>query len=117
MLTYAVSIAVGAAIVACTRWHPKRPVLIKLSWSLFIGVVVQAVIGGISVKTHLPRFGGPLHRVVPRGQIAVWHALWVRGGERDEPLRPAVQPSLRTLGFGLTGAVGALIIVGTLVTG
>jgi cytochrome c oxidase assembly protein subunit 15 len=117
MLTYAVSIAVGAAIVACTRWHPKRPVLIKLSWSLFVGVVVQAVIGGISVKTDLAPIWVALHLVVSMGLIAVSYTLWVRSGESDEPLRPAVQPYLRTLGFGLTGAVGALIIVGTLVTG
>jgi cytochrome c oxidase assembly protein subunit 15 len=118
MLTFAVSVAVGAAIIACMRWHPRRAVLIKLSWTLFAGVVVQAVIGGISVRTHLAPIWVSLHMLVSLGMVALSYVLWVRSREPDdsEPT-PTVQPILRQLGYVLTVGVGALLIAGTIVTG
>jgi cytochrome c oxidase assembly protein subunit 15 len=118
MLTSAVSIAVGAAIIACMRRQPRRPVLVKLSWALFFGVVVQAIIGGISVRTHLAPIWVAIHLVVSMAMVAASFILWVRSGEPGDSVpTPTVQPYLRTLGYVLTGAVGALLIAGTIVTG
>ena len=118
MLTFAVSVAVGAAIIACMRWHPRRAVLNKLSWTLFVGVVVQAVIGGISVRTHLAPIWVSLHMLVSLGMVALSYVLWVRSREpHDADPTPTVQPILRTLGYVLTAGVGALLIAGTIVTG
>ncbi|MEY9909578.1 cytochrome c oxidase assembly protein subunit 15 [Catenulispora sp. MAP12-49] len=118
MLTFAVSVAVGAAIIACMRWHPRRAVLNKLSWTLFVGVVVQAVIGGISVRTHLAPIWVSLHMLVSMGMVALSYVLWVRSREpHDAAPTPTVQPVLRTLGYVLTASVGALLIAGTIVTG
>jgi cytochrome c oxidase assembly protein subunit 15 len=118
MLTFAVSVAVGAAIIACMRWHPRRAVLNKLAWTLFLGVVVQAVIGGISVRTHLAPIWVSLHMLVSLGMVALSYVLWVRSREAhdDEPT-PTVQPLLRQLGYVLTAAVAALLVAGTIVTG
>jgi len=118
MLTFAVSVAVGAAIIACMRWHPRRAVLNKLSWTLFVGVVVQAVIGGISVRTHLAPIWVSLHMLVSLGMVALSYVLWVRSREpNDAAPTPTVQPILRQLGYVLTAGVGALLIAGTIVTG
>ena len=118
MLTPGVSIAVGAALLACLRFHPRRATLTKFSWWLFIGVVVQAIIGGISVRTHLAPIWVALHMVVSLGMVAVSYALWVRSGEpNDTEPTPTVQPFLRQLGYVLTGVMGALLIAGTIVTG
>ena len=118
MLTFAVSVAVGAAIIACLRWHPRRAVLNKLSWTLFVGVVVQAVIGGISVRTHLAPIWVSLHMLVSLGMVALSYVLWVRSREpNDNAPVPTVQPILRQLGYVLTIGVGALLIAGTIVTG
>ncbi|WP_194925694.1 COX15/CtaA family protein [Catenulispora pinisilvae] len=118
MLTFAVSVAVGAAIIACLRWHPRRAVLNKLSWTLFVGVVVQAVIGGISVRTHLAPIWVSLHMLVSLGMVALSYVLWVRSREpNDNDPTPTVQPILRRLGYVLTAGVGALLIAGTIVTG
>jgi cytochrome c oxidase assembly protein subunit 15 len=118
MLTFAVSVAVGAAIIACMRWHPRRAVLTKLSWTLFVGVVVQAVIGGISVRTHLAPIWVSLHMLVSLGMVALSYVLWVRSREpNDDEPTPTVQPVLRQLGYVLTVGVGALLIAGTIVTG
>lgn len=118
MLTFAVSVAVGAAIIACMRLHPRRAVLNTLSWTLFAGVVAQAVIGGISVRTHLAPIWVSLHMLVSLGMVALSYVLWVRSREpHDGDPTPTVQPILRTLGYLLTAGVGALLIAGTIVTG
>ncbi|NUP51317.1 MAG: heme A synthase [Catenulispora sp.] len=118
MLTFAVSVAVGAAIVACMRWHPRRSSLIKLSWSLFFGVVAQAVIGGISVRTHLAPIWVAVHMLVSMGMVAVAYVLWTRSREsNDAPAVLTVQPFLRQLGYLLTAGVAALLAAGTVVTG
>jgi cytochrome c oxidase assembly protein subunit 15 len=118
MLTFAVSVAVGAAIVACMRWHPRRAVLVKLSWSLFFGVVAQAVIGGISVRTHLAPIWVAVHMLVSMGMVAIAYVLWTRSREpNDAPPTLTVAPVLRQLGYVLTIGVAALLAAGTIVTG
>lgn len=118
MLIFAVSVAVGAAIVACMRWHPRRAVLVKLSWSLFFGVVAQAVIGGVSVRTHLAPIWVAIHMLVSMAMVAAAFVLWVRSREPDDtPPTPTVAPILRRLGSVLTAGVGALLVAGTIVTG
>ncbi|MFD0637035.1 heme A synthase [Catenulispora yoronensis] len=118
MLTPGVSIAVGAALVACLRWHPRRSALIKLSWLLFAGVVVQAVIGGISVRTHLAPIWVAVHMLVSLAMVALSYVLWTRSHEPgDAAPTPTVQPILRQLGYVLTAGVAALLAAGTVVTG
>jgi heme a synthase len=117
MLTYAVCAAVGVAIVATMRQRPRRPILVKLSWTLFFGVVVQAVIGGISVRTGLSPIWVAIHFSVSTGMIAIAMVLWIRSREGDGPVEPLVRPELARLTRLLVGAVAAVIVVGTLVTG
>jgi cytochrome c oxidase assembly protein subunit 15 len=118
MLTFAVTVCVGAAIIACLRWRPRRPLLMKLSWILFFGVVAQAVIGGISVRTHLAPIWVAIHMVVSLGMVAISYVLWARSREPHAgTASPTVQPYLRQLGYVLTGVVGLLLIAGTVVTG
>jgi heme a synthase len=117
MLTYAVTAAVGAAIIATVRQRPKRRVLTRLSWLLFWGVVVQAIIGGISVRTHLAPIWVAVHFSVSTGMIGIAYVLWIRSREGDGPLSMLVRRELRWLGMLLVGAVGAVVVVGTLVTG
>lgn len=117
-LTFVVSIVVGLAVVACVCFHPRRATLVKLSGWLFGGVVAQAIIGGISVRTHLAPIWVSLHMVVSLGMVALSYVLWVRSREpHDAAPTPTVQPVLRTLGYVLTAGVGALLIAGTIVTG
>jgi cytochrome c oxidase assembly protein subunit 15 len=117
-LTFVVSAVVGLAVVACLRYQPHRAVLSKLAWWLFGGVVAQAVIGGISVRTHLAPTWVSLHMVVSLGMVSLSYVLWVRSREPgDDKPTPTVQPILRQLGYVLTAGVGALLIAGTIVTG
>ena len=117
MLTYAVTAAVGAAILATMFQRPRRRVLVKLSWTLFFGVVAQAVIGGISVLTKLAPGWVALHFCVSTGMIGVSYVLWHRSREGDGPVELLTRRELLWLGRLLVGATGAVIVVGTLVTG
>ena len=117
MLTYAVTAAVGAAILAAMFQRPRRPVLVKLSWALFFGVVLQAVIGGITVLTKLAPEWVAIHMCVSMGMIAVSYVLWIRSREGDGPVEAVTRRELLWLARVLVGATGAVIAVGTLVTG
>ncbi|WP_211244485.1 COX15/CtaA family protein [Actinospica robiniae] len=117
MLTYAVSAGVGLSILAAMFQKPRRPVLVKLSWALFLGVVLQAVIGGITVLTKLAPEWVAVHMCVSMGMIAVSFLLWHRSREGDGPVRLLTRRELLWLGRLLVVATGAVVAVGTLVTG
>ncbi len=117
MLTYAVTAGVGVSILASMFQKPRRPVLVKLSWGLFFGVVLQAVIGGITVLTKLAPEWVAVHMCVSMGMIAVSFVLWHRSREGDGPVRLLTRPELLWLGRLLVIATGAVVAVGTLVTG
>jgi cytochrome c oxidase assembly protein subunit 15 len=117
LLTYAVTAAVAAAIIATMRQRPRRPALVKLSWALFFGVVAQAIIGGISVRTQLAPGWVAFHFCFSIGMIAISWLLWVRSREGDAPAKPLLRRELIWLARTLVGAAGAVVVVGTLVTG
>ena len=117
MLTYAVCAAIGAAIVAAMLQRPRRPILVKLSWLLFFGVVLQAVIGGITVLTKLAPEWVAAHMCLSMGMIAVSYVLWQRSREGDGPVELLARREILWLGRVLVIATAAVIAVGTLVTG
>lgn len=117
LLTYAVTAAVAAAIVATMRQRPRRPILVRLSWALFFGVVAQAVIGGISVRTQLAPGWVAFHFSFSIGMIAVSWLLWTRSREGDAAPELLVRRELVWLARTLVTAAGAVVVVGTLVTG
>jgi cytochrome c oxidase assembly protein subunit 15 len=117
LLTYAVTAAVGVAILAALFQRPRRPILVKLSWALFFGVVAQAVIGGISVLTKLAPEWVAVHMCVSIGMIAISYVLWHRSREGDGPMELLTRRELLWLGRLLVAATGCVIAIGTLVTG
>jgi cytochrome c oxidase assembly protein subunit 15 len=117
MLTYAVTAGVGAAILAAMFQRPRRPILVKLSWLLFVGVVLQAVVGGITVLTKLAPEWVAAHMCVSMGMIAVSYVLWIRSREGDGPVELLTKREIFWLARVLVTATAAVIAVGTLVTG
>ncbi len=97
--------------------RPRRPILVKLSWLLFIGVVLQAVVGGITVLTKLAPEWVAAHMCVSMAMIGVSFVLWHRSREGDGAVRLLTRRELLWLARVLVGATAAVIAVGTLVTG
>ncbi|HWC79453.1 MAG TPA: COX15/CtaA family protein [Pseudonocardiaceae bacterium] len=113
-----VSVGVVGALVfiAALLARPRRKRQLWLAASMPLGVVAQAVIGGITVLVKLDWVAVCLH-FLP-SPVLVWLAvLLVRCvSEGDGPARPTVPRPLRGLLVAMTGVLGVLIAAGTLVT-
>jgi cytochrome c oxidase assembly protein subunit 15 len=117
MLTFVLCVVVGVAIVAVMRARPRRRVLVWLSWSMFVGTVAQAVIGGISVRTDLAPIWVALHFLVSMAMVGASYVMWTRAGESDGARRFVVRRDLWLAGLLLLAATAAVLLAGTVVTG
>lgn len=110
---------VGAvwALLAVRAWSrrigsPRR--LAVLGWVPLAGVVVQSVIGGVSVLLALTPFSVALH-FLPSIAIIVASTLLVAAYGADVP--PSPRRDLRTLAGSLAAVAAVVITLGTVVTG
>jgi heme a synthase len=116
-LTFLV-LAVGVAVlVAAARLTPRRRGLLRLAALQPLGVVAQAMWGGVTVLTKLHPAVVAAHYMLSAAILVAAYALFARAGEGDGPPAPLVGPRLRALAFALTGVVVALLAAGTIVTG
>ncbi|MCK2216585.1 COX15/CtaA family protein [Actinomadura sp. ATCC 31491] len=117
LLTFLV-LAVGAAcVIAVWRMAPRRPALVRLALLQPVGVLAQALWGGLVVRSALNPFTVGTHYLLSTGLIAACWLLYARAGEGDGPARPAVHRDVRRLGHVLLAAVFALLVVGVVVSG
>ncbi|MDX3356086.1 COX15/CtaA family protein [Streptomyces sp. ME01-24h] len=117
MLTYVLCAAVGWAIIAARAAKPWRRGLTRLGWAQFWVVMGNAVLGGITVLTGLNPYTVAGHFLLSSALIAVALLMWQRAGEGDAGPRPLVGKPVKQLAWVLVAASGALVAVGTLVTG
>ena len=116
-LTFLV-LAVGVAVlVAAARLPDRRRGLLRLAALQPLGVVAQAVWGGVTVLTKLHPATVAAHYMLSAAILVAAYALYARAGEGDAPPRTLVGPRLRALAFVLAGVVVALLAAGTIVTG
>ncbi|PZG44529.1 heme A synthase, partial [Spongiactinospora gelatinilytica] len=117
LLTFLV-LAVGlACLIAALRLRPRRTSLVRLAWLQPVGVAVQGLWGGLVVRSALNPVTVSMHFLISIGLIAACFALYARVGEGDGPPVPLVHRDIRRLAFGLTAAVGVLLLAGVVVTG
>jgi cytochrome c oxidase assembly protein subunit 15 len=116
MLTTVLIGAVGWAIVAARLQKHRDRMLTRLAWSMFWLVVINAIAGGITVLMQLNPWVVALHFLLAMGLLATatltWHRTRWRGAEGSTA--PA---AARALARVLLVATGALVVVGTLVSG
>ncbi|MFG3493487.1 heme A synthase [Streptomyces sp. NPDC047928] len=117
LLTYVVSAAVGWAIVATRSTKPWRRQLSRLGWLQFWIVLLNAVIGGITVRMELNPWTVAVHFLAANALLTVTVVTWLRAGEGDGAPRPRVPGPVRKLGWSLVVVSGVLIAAGTVVTG
>jgi heme a synthase len=117
MLTWVLVLVAGAGLAAAVLHRPRRRSLVLLAAAVVVGIVAQAVIGGITVRTGLhPSIVG-IHFVVSMLLLLVAYAFWRRTGEPDGRVRPTVPAPLRTLAWIITAAGAAVVVAGVAVTG
>ncbi|MEV6794751.1 COX15/CtaA family protein [Streptomyces sp. NPDC051320] len=117
MLTYVLCAAVGWAIIAARSAKPWRRSVTRLGWAQFWVVMGNAVLGGIVVLVGLNPYTVAAHFLLTTALITVAVLTWQRTREGDGAPRPLVGKAVTQLTWLLVVASGALIAVGTVVSG
>ncbi|MBL1076522.1 heme A synthase [Nocardia sp. 2] len=117
MLTFVVTLFAAAIVLAVVRARRRREV-IAYAWMMPGGTVVQAIIGGITVRTGLLWWTVAVHLLA--SMVMVWLAvlLYAKISEPDDGVAVVQVPKpLRILTVISGVALAATLIAGTLVTG
>ncbi|ORB36419.1 hypothetical protein BST39_20595 [Mycobacterium paraseoulense] len=116
MITFAVVVAAALAVLAVTRARRRREVLIY-AWLMPVSTVVQAVIGGITVRTGLLWWTVAIHLLTSMTMVWLSVLLYVKIGEPDDGLsHPRVARPLRALTALIGLNLAVVLVTGTLVT-
>jgi cytochrome c oxidase assembly protein subunit 15 len=113
-LTFVLTVAAVAVLGAV--WRSSRRDLRRLAVVSFLGIPAQALLGGVTVLTGLNPWVVALHFLLSMALVGVATTLWLRSRE------PGVGHALINRGFAtlvaaVAVAVGAVLVVGTVVTG
>ena len=116
LLTGVVVLVTGLCLLAALRARPRRTRLVRLALVQPLGVVAQAVIGGVTVLTGLAWWTVSVHFLV--SMVLVWLAVQLvhATGDGDGPTRPLVPRAVRGLVHAATAVLAATLTAGTLVT-
>jgi len=118
LFTGAVSIGVIAAVLGALRRRPYRRDLVWLSLGLVVGVVAQAVLGGITVLVHLNPFAVAGHFLLSMVLVVDATVLLWRAGSSPGPHRLLVDRAALTLSrVAMTAGALILVVTGPLTTG
>jgi cytochrome c oxidase assembly protein subunit 15 len=117
MFTGAVSLAVIAAVLGSFFRVPRRKDLTRWSLGLVLVVLGNAVLGGITVLTHLTPEIVAAHFLL--SIFLIWNGvvLYERAGHDGSPGLPLVPTRVRRLGGLLVGLALVVLTTGTVVTG
>ncbi|MEN3306816.1 MAG: heme a synthase [Micromonosporaceae bacterium] len=116
-LTYVlVALAAGALLLARRPGNRTRR-RVRYAWLSLATIPVQAVVGGLTVLTHLNPWVVSAHFLLSMAVIAVTYALYAAAVSPDGPRRPVVAAPLRGLAWTVLGTSLAVLAAGTVVTG
>jgi cytochrome c oxidase assembly protein subunit 15 len=120
MLTFAVMAVAALVLIAAWRFRPagrRRRVIVWLAAAQPLGVVAQAVLGGIVVLTKLDPVWVSVHFLLSSAVVALAVTLYARCTETDGPAHRVVRIDLRVLSVAAVPAVALMLAAGTVVTG
>jgi cytochrome c oxidase assembly protein subunit 15 len=116
MITFAVVLTAALAVLAVIRAHRRGEVLFY-AWLMPASTVLQAVIGGITVRTGLLWWTVAIHLLTSMTMVWLAVLLYVKVGEPDSGLvRDQVVKPLRLLTALSAVTLAAVLVAGTLVT-
>jgi cytochrome c oxidase assembly protein subunit 15 len=115
-LTGLVGFAALACFLAAWRSRPYRRRLVLLALVMPLGVVVQAVLGGMTVLVGLRWWSVSIHFLA--SAVLIWLAAYLvkTAGEGDAPARLVITLAMRNLLVALTLVAAAMLTAGTFVT-
>ncbi len=119
LFTGLVGIIAGVCFVLAYLYRPRTDRrYLRLAAAMPVGVVIQAVIGGITVRLDLVWWSVAVHLLA--STVMVWLAtLLVHSVPDEEPrtARPPVPATLSTWLYAQTALLAGLLVTGTMVTG
>ncbi|AGC63054.1 unidentified antibiotic-transport integral membrane ABC transporter [Mycobacterium liflandii 128FXT] len=116
MITFAVVITAALAVLAVTRARRRTEVLVY-AWLMPASTVVQAVIGGITVRTGLLWWTVAIHLLASMTMVWLSVLLYAKVGQPDEGVaHELVVRPLRALAVLSAVNLAAVLVTGTLVT-
>ena len=116
-LTSVVSIAAIATVYAVWRWAARRRDLMVPAWVVLGGVVTQAILGGITVRTGLSPITVAAHFLVSMCLVAASAYLVFRCPEPPGPRALVVPVLVERLGWAACAVAAVVLALGTVVTG
>lgn len=116
-LTSVVGIAAVLVIVAIWRWAPNRRALRRISFLPLVGVLLQAVLGGITVLTGLNPALVAAHFLASMVLVSGSAYLLYRVSEGDGPPVALVRHEIRSVAWVTAVLGGVVLVLGTVVTG
>jgi cytochrome c oxidase assembly protein subunit 15 len=105
-----------ASVVLVWRAAP-RPAMKTAAVVVLAGVLLQAVLGGITVLRGLDPVTVSAHFLVSMALISAAAYLWFARSETGAPPRALVPPLVSRLGWSTTAVGGVVLVLGTVVTG
>lgn len=118
LLTFVLLLGILAALVTAWRERPRRRPLVLLASAGLGGVLAQAVLGGITVRTGLNPYTVAGHFLVSAALVAAAVALRQRGSDAgDGATVPLVRSEVRWLARSLVVVAAVVVVLGTVVTG
>lgn len=106
-------LAVGGAL----RRQPRRRDLVWLSSLLLVGVIVQVLVGRLTVVSGLSPLVVMTHFLLAMAMLAAAVLLhWAAGRPDSATSRPLVHSDLRRLGNLIVGATALVVVLGSVVT-
>ncbi len=116
MITFAVVLTAALAVLAVIRAHRRGEVLFY-AWLMPASTVLQAVIGGITVRTGLLWWTVAIHLLTSMTMVWLAVLLYVKVGEPDSGVvRYRVVTPLRLLTALSAVTMAGVLVAGTLVT-
>ncbi|MGL4178013.1 MAG: COX15/CtaA family protein [Dermatophilaceae bacterium] len=116
MLTGVLGILALLAVVVVWR-QARRRAMVVTSLLVLGGVVLQAVLGGITVLAGLHPVTVAAHFLVSMLLVAAASYLWFAREESGGPPAPLVPALVIRLAWGAVAVAGVVLVLGTVVTG
>ena len=114
LLTFVLTAVAIAVVVAV--WRSPRRDLRPLAALAFLGIPVQAAIGGVTVLTGLNPWTVAVHFLVSTVLVALTTVLWLRSREPGVG-QPLVRRPVALLVGGIAAVTAVVLVLGTIVTG
>ena len=114
LLTFVLAAVAVATLVAV--WRSPRRDLRPLAVVAFLGIPVQALLGGVTVLTGLNPWTVAAHFLISAVLVALTTVLWLRSREPGVG-GPLLRRPMAHLVSGLAAVTAVVLVLGTIVTG